>query len=411
MNFQEICPQTPHCRICSGVLDSVLDLGSQPLANALLESQVQMEETYPLHILRCRECGTVQLSHTVSKERLFQHYVWVTGTSPQTRNYAQQFQSNVTRYAALLTGSFVLEIASNDGTFLRPFLEAGHRVLGVDPAANIADEARHSGIPTKTAFWNESVAEEVLREHGSASFVFARNVLPHVSELPSVIAGLAAATDKNGTCAVEFHYAGDILSELHYDSIYHEHLYYFSLAPIVMLFARHGLCPFHIEKSPISGGSRVLFLSREQREPSAALAQALSDEEGSQINTLAAWQEFARQTVSHRTATREIINTLGGQKVIGFGASARSATYLNYCGMNSCHLAAVIDNNPLKQGKFAPGSRLPIVSQSVGLDLSPDVIFVLAWNFGAELMEVCRSARFKGSFIVPFPHKPHFIHA
>jgi len=225
------------------------------------------------------------------------------------------------------------------------------------------------------------------------------------------MAGIELILRKDGVGVIEFHDAGKIQTELHYDSIYHEHLCYFSIQSMTYLLNQFVLNPFHIEKSPISGGSWVIYFSKNKRKQSAKLEQAIIEENENKINHLSCWQGFARKVEAHRKETLEIINSLNGKKLVGFGSSARSQTYLNFCGIDNKQIDAIIDNNSLKQGFFAPGSSIPIVNFEQGMGMNPDLIFILAWNFRNEIAKECRSYGYQGEFFVPFPQEPYFFNA
>lgn len=398
------------CRCCqSKRLIPFFDLGEQPLANALLERQDSPEKAYSLALAYCADCGLVQLDYTVDPQELFTHYVWVTSTSGTARCYARQFRD---RALARLEGEpvrYVLEAASNDGTFLKPFQEKGMRVLGVDPAENIAEMANRDGIPTRAEFFSEEVADAVIAELGKPSIVFARNVLPHVSSPHGFLNGLAKCCAEDTLCVLETHYSGSILDELHYDSIYHEHLCYFTLRTLSGLLERHGLFAFDLEWSPISGGSTVLYLKNHPTGKSARLLEMETSEREKGYNTLECWQGFARDSREHSVRLRELVEgrVAGRKKILGYGASARSSTLLNACGINAGHLAAVADQNPLKQGMFTPGSRIPILSPDKALAGDPDSILLLAWNFREEIMAILRDTYgYRGEVIVPLPNCP-----
>lgn len=398
------------CRVCGGRdLVEVLDLGSQPLANSLKDSADAPEARYPLRIGHCASCSLIQLLETVRKEILFETYVWVTGTASGTREYAEEFCRRARARSRVTEEDLVLEVASNDGTFLKPFKLAGHPVLGVDPAANISEMARSNGVETVTAFFDRDIAARVLREHGPARLAIARNVIPHVSELHDVVAGIADVLAEDGTGIIEFHDAGKILSDLHYDSIYHEHLCYFSLGSMSHLLGMHGLAPFDLDRSPISGGSYVLYFSKDVRPASPALEDARAQEVARGVAGRQAWVGFAERTRQHRSDSLACIALHAGDTVVGFGASARSSTYLNYCGITSEDVAAVIDNNRLKQGRFTAGSSIPIVSFEEGVALNPAVMFVLGWNFLGEIRAQCAAAGYSGTYLVPFPGSPRFL--
>mgnify|MGYP001420068993 CR=1 FL=1 len=399
------------CRISgSQSLEKILDLGNQPLANSLKKDAQNGETLFPLSISYCPDSSLLQLNETVNKEVIFDHYVWVTGTSAIARSYADIFANRVIEITDLDKEDFVVEIASNDGTFLKPFINRGYfKVLGVDPARNVAETANQHGIKTLSDFWSSALAEEIISDYDHAKIVIARNVMPHVSELLDVMAGIELILRKDGVGVIEFHDAGKIQTELHYDSIYHEHLCYFSIQSITYLINQFELHPFHIEKSPISGGSWVIYLSKNKRKQSAELEEAVIKENENRVNHLSSWQDFAQRAKAHRKETLEIINSLNGKKVVGFGSSARSQTYLNYCGINNKQIDAIIDNNSLKQGLFAPGPSIPIVTFERGMEMNPDLIFILAWNFRDEIAKECRSYGYRGEFFVPFPKNPYFF--
>ncbi len=397
------------CRISDSTkLINILNLGNHPLANSLKSSEKNSEEIYPLSISFCEESSLLQLNETVDKGKLFNHYVWVTGTSQTTRNYANIFSEKLIFDALPDQDDLIIEIASNDGTFLKPFLSKGFKnVLGIDPAKNITDVANQNGINTLPEFWSSSLANHIVADKGLAKIVFARNVIPHVRDLLDVINGLKIILNENGVGIIEFHDAGGIITELQYDSIYHEHLCYFSIKSMTYLLNLFKLKPFHIEKSPISGGSWVIYFSKNRREQSTQLEEAIIEENENMINHISSWRDFAQSVKAHRKETLDMFESLNGKIVVGFGSSARSQTFLNFCGINKDQIVAIIDNNPLKQGLFAPGSSIPIVDCELGMTMNPDLIFVLAWNFKDEIVKQCRSCGYKGEFLVPFPKKPY----
>ena len=399
------------CRISNSYnLMPILDLGIQPLANSLKKYGDDSEEKFPLSVSFCPDSSLLQLNETINKETLFDHYVWVTGTSIATQKYANEFHSWLVKAANPDKKDLIIEIASNDGTFLRPLVENGYsNVLGIDPAKNIAQQANQQGIPTLPEFWDSSIAEKLLTNRGPAKVIFARNVLPHVSELLDIVQGIRNLLYKDGVGIIEFHDAGKIQAELHYDSIYHEHLCYFSIASITCLLSQFDLIPFHIEQSPISGGSWVIFFNKKKQGPSLELERAIASEEKNRVNQLSTWQSFANSSIKHKQDTLEILDSINGKVVVGFGSSARSQTYLNYCEINNSQITAIVDNNPLKQGLFTPGSSIPIVDIESGLGLDPDVIFILAWNFREEIVASCLAAGYKGQFMLPFPNKLHYF--
>jgi hypothetical protein len=407
MKYKEI----KECRI-SGSKDlcHIINLGNQPLANSLKKNPDDDELKVPLSISFCPESSLVQLNETVDKNILFDHYVWVTGTSKGANEYSEIFFNRVKNKTHITKEDFIIEIASNDGIFLRPFVNRGYKnILGVDPASNIVEMANKDGLPTLNDYWSIDIAKKLVHERGNAKVVFARNVIPHVEELLKVIEGIEYVLDTNGTGIIEFHHVGGIAKDVQYDSIYHEHLCFFSLKSMTYLLNRFNLFPFDVDHSPISGGSYVIYFSKKRKEKSVELLSQENYELENRVNELSKWQEFAENTKKHKDATIDILQRLKGNKIIGFGSSARSQTYLNYCGISNKDITAIIDNNPLKQELFAPGSNIPILSFSKGMAINPDVIFILAWNFRDEIIEECRNEGFKGKFLVPFPETPYFI--
>jgi SAM-dependent methyltransferase len=399
------------CRLCnSSDLDIILDLGAQPPANSLRVDVIEQLEKVPLIICRCRQCTTVQLTETVSPEHLFRDYVWVTGTSQTAREYSYRFYDSI-ELRCEKRPLFVIEVASNDGTFLQRFREKGHRVLGVDPAQNLARAAEEAGINTLDEFFSLEIAKQVVQKHGQADAVMARNVLPHVPDPNDVVAGIVHCLKVDGVGAIEFHWIEKILSELHYDSLYHEHFFYHSLHSINELLKRHQLFLFDVTESPISGGSLVAYFSRTPRHSSPALMEkmALEDERG--LAKLVTWQEFARRSIEHSLQLKEMVeDELGaGRKVIGYGASARSSTLLNFSGLDSQHLSYIADQSPLKHGRYTPGTNVLVVSPERALAEYPDTILLLAWNFRDEILKELTKAGFHGNIIVPLPNSPQLL--
>lgn len=401
------------CRVCDDqAIQSILDLGPQPLANSLRRSCVDELPVFPLEICRCEVCGTVQLTETVAPEILFKHYVWITGTSDGARHYSHLFCERIIERANRPDPLFVIEVASNDGTFLRRFVDRGDRVIGVDPAENVAAEACKAGVPTIADFFGLKVAKKIVKDNGQADIVFARNVLPHVVNAKDVIAGMAHCLNPSGIGAIEFHRADVILEELHYDSIYHEHLYFYSLHSMSKLLALYGLIPFDVTTSPISGGSFVVYFSKSARTPTAALNAVLEDEIKIGVGRQEPWQAFAERCKRHRTLLQRLVEKkkAEGKRIIGYGASARSSTMLNFCGIDHQFLEAIADRAPLKHDTFTPGTNIPILSPEQAFALKPDVVLLLAWNFRDEILEQIRKDHvWSGEVIIPLPGDPELI--
>ena len=397
------------CRICdSTAIERILDLGAQPPANGLRRDRAASLPAIPLVLCRCTACGTVQLTETVSPEYLFRNYVWVTGTSQAARDYSAVFYERLA--ARCRPGRrFVLEVASNDGTFLQRFREGGDSVLGVDPAENIAAIARQQGIPTLTEFFGLTVARDIVAERGPADAVYARNVISHVANAKDVVAGMAHCLSDSGTGAIEFHCADAILDGLHYDSIYHEHLFYHSLHSVGRLIGQFGLMPFDVTESPISGGSLVVYFSKDERVPTSAYSRTLARERALGIGEDGPWREFARRCHAHRAALLALVEArkLAGKRIIGYGASARSSTLLNFCGIDHRHLDLIVDRSRLKHELYTPGTDIRITDAAEGFIRHPDIVLLLAWNFRDEIVaQIQADQGWHGEVIVPLPGDP-----
>jgi hypothetical protein len=395
------------CRLCAAQdLTEVLNLGNHPPANALVLVGDREPPLIPLRLMFCQACASIQLGESVDPHFLFSKYVWVTGTSRTAVEYSRRFVVEALKRCHQKT-PFVVEIASNDGTFLRRFQEGGSRVLGIDPAENLAEVAVACGLPTSVRFFTKEVAEDVLGTHGYADIVVARNVIPHVKEIHSVIHGIATLLEPTGTGIIEFHDTTLILNELQYDYIYHEHLFYYSLASIGKLLCQYGLAVYDVERSPISGGSWVIYFSKASREKTQALKDAELQELNSGVNSLEHWLGFGAKANDHRTRLTAIVRGSLGP-IVAYGASARSSTLVNYCGFGCQDISSIIDKNPLKQGLLAPGSKIPVISYVEGEKLldSQERILLLAWNFGEEVISDLKVSGYQGRFIIPFPGEP-----
>ena len=400
------------CRICGNdKLNSILDLGEQPPANSLRTDLNESLPHVPLSIIHCDDCKTVQLKETVKPEYLFSKYVWVTGTSSTAQAYSSFFCDEALMRLPKKK-LFVAEVASNDGTFLKRFKDKGHKVLGIDPAKNIAQIAIDNGIPTLLEFFNNTIAESIISQHGQADCIFARNVIPHVDNIHGVISGMAHCIKDDGIAIVEFHYGENIMSELQYDSIYHEHLFYFSFQSLRFLLEKHGLWAFDYNVSPINGGSIALYCSKNKRPITSKLKEKLEADENSGLGIKENWLKFAEKCFDHKDKLNNLVQMHSGKgvKMIGYGASARSSTLLNFCGIDHQHLICIADGNPIKQGKYTAGTDIPIVSPDAAFAKNPDIVLLLGWNFKDEILKTIRDKyQFQGKIIFPLPNDPQVI--
>lgn len=399
------------CRACGcNDLRRFLDFGQQPLANGFVDKQGEAVSTYPLSLSWCPHCTLVQLDHTINPRTLFSDYLWVTSTSSTARCHAKNLCKTIlSKIQGCENLSYVLEIGSNDGTFLRPFADYGCDVLGIDPADNVVRMAIAGGIRSKCRFFDTKTAEETISDHGFPGVVMARNVLPHVAKLHDVLNGIKTCLSKDSLLVAEVHYAKTILEELHYDSVYHEHLCYFTVKSLKHLFSMYGLKIWDIAPSPISGGSIVVFASPYERREEASVLEYEQSENRLGINEFYRWYGFSEKVLEHRRLLWNIFKAEqnDGRRVIGYGASARSSTMLNFCGVGSGQVRAIADRNAMKHGLLSPGANIPIGSPETVMAEDPDTVAILAWNFLEEIAkDLWHGFGFRERVIIPLPHPP-----
>jgi novobiocin biosynthesis protein NovU/D-mycarose 3-C-methyltransferase len=397
------------CRICdSAALDTFLDLGATPLANALVppEHAADVEARYPLAIARCRRCGLVQLTVVVDPAVMFGNYLYASSASAPLLSHFDQYAGEVAeRFAS--SGSFVAEIGSNDGVLLRPLARRGVRVLGIEPATNIAATANASGLRTWNDFFSADVARRARAELGAAKAVLANNVLAHIDDLSDVLAGLDALLDADGVFVAEVPYLRDLIEHVEYDTIYHEHLSYFSLSPLDRLFERIGMELFDVHHLPIHGGSVRIFAGRHGAHPKTAELGAMRDAESrAGLGEPATYRAFADRVVESRAALRELIRRerQAGRRIAGLGATAKGNTLLNYCALGPAEIAYIGDSTPIKQGLLTPGMHIPVVAEELLKSDRPDRILLLAWNYADAIVPRYRDyLETGGRFIHPIP--------
>jgi 2-polyprenyl-3-methyl-5-hydroxy-6-metoxy-1,4-benzoquinol methylase len=389
------------CRICSNKnLNSVIDLGKQPPANSL-QKKILKQTQIPLNVVRCSKCTTLQLNATVNPKYLFSKYLWVTGTSDGVKKYRDFFIKKIKSKHKI--GKSVLEVASNDGFFLKELKKNKYKVLGVDPAKNIARKANKNGIKTLPLFFNKINALKIKKNYFSPDIIICRNVIPHVENINSVIGGISTILNKNGKAYIEFHYAENLSKNLHYDYIYHEHIFYFTYFSIKKLLNKHKLYPIDYFNSPISGGSIVLEISRNKIKESKELKKLRKKEEDTKINTLSYWNNFSRKCLLHKKTLLKKINDNKIGNIAGYGASARSSTLLNFCKINNDYLKVIFDKNSLKHKLYTAGSNIQIMSPTKKMIKKFRCILILAWNFEKEIIRFIKKSGFKGKLIVVLP--------
>ncbi len=399
------------CRICgSRRLSRFLDLGVSPLANRFMRAdQLGDEEPkFPLDVFVCADCSLVQLLEIVDPEILFRDYVYVSGTSDTMRAHFTSFAQALTSRFAFQADDLLVEVAANDGTFLSNFAGRGLRLLGIEPATNIAELARRRGIESVTEFFSERVADQVRGTHGPAACVLATNVFAHLDDMNGFVRGLHRLLGPEGIFVFENSYVRDMLDELEFDSVYHEHLSYFSVAALSTLFVRHGMEIFDVEHQPVHGGSLRVFVKRQgaRHVVTDAPARFRDEERRAGLSDVATYQAFADRVYELRSSLLALLSRLRteGKRVVGYGSAAKGNTLLNFMGIGPELVSYLVDKNPLKQGMFSPGMHLPVLPVERLIADQPDYTLILAWNYTEEIVRQLHTyAGAGGRFIVPIP--------
>jgi hypothetical protein len=400
----------PQCLGCGAPLRrTFIDLGHMPLANSFVAPETAAPDpAYPLHARVCEQCFLVQVEPVVPPEAIFSDYAYFSSFSKSWLAHGRAYAAMAIQRFALTAASKVVEVASNDGYLLSNFIAAGIPCLGVEPAANVAACARAKGVPTETAFFGTATARRLLAAGHAADLMIANNVLAHVPDINDFVAGFAILLRKEGVLTAEFPHVLNLIRELQFDTIYHEHFTYLSLLAVERILERHGLRVFDVDEIATHGGSLRLYICRRESRwaASPAVSRLREKEQAARLDRPEGYADFAPRIERVR---RELVAFLDaaqaeGRKVAAYGAAAKGNTLLNYCGVGRERIAFVADRNPAKQGRLLPGSRIPVRPPEAIVAEKPDYVLILPWNLKDEVTEQNAAIRaWGGKFVTAIP--------
>ncbi|MBB6142860.1 2-polyprenyl-3-methyl-5-hydroxy-6-metoxy-1,4-benzoquinol methylase [Silvibacterium bohemicum] len=400
------------CRFCgANVQHTFVDLGMSPLCETYpSRTELNHGETYyPLHVYVCDTCFLVQLEEYERAENIFSDYAYFSSYSDSWLRHAKSYCENMRSRFGLGEDSFVVEVASNDGYLLQYFVQHNIPVLGIEPAANVAKVAVEKGVPTLVSFFGTRLAEELVREEQSADLVLGNNVLAQVPDLNDFVEGLKVLLKPEGVLTLEFPHLLKLIEKNEFDTIYHEHFSYFSMLTTVRIMEAHGLKVFDVEELPSHGGSLRVFACRagSNNHPTAPnVARVIEDEEKAGLDSVGGYERFAREVKDTKLALVDFLVKAAreGKSVAGYGAPGKSATLLHYCGIGRDLIEYTVDRSPYKQGRFLPGTHIPIHHPDRIRETKPEYVVILPWNLKDEIIKQLEFIReWGGSFVVPIP--------
>jgi SAM-dependent methyltransferase len=405
------------CRFCGNPLQTTfVDLGMSPPCQTHIEQQQlnHMERFYPLHAWVCQNCFLVQLEEYVAPADIFSEYAYFSSYADSWVEHARKYTELMRQRFGLSSNSLVMEIASNDGYLLQHFVAAGVPVLGIEPAANVAKVAQERGVRTEVCFHGRDNAGKIVAKYGNADLLLGNNVLAHVPNLNDFVAGMKRMLAPSGIITMEFPHLQRLMERNQFDTIYHEHFSYFSFYTVDKVFAAHGLTLFDVEELPTHGGSIRIYARHSEdatRPVSERATQLRARELALGFDRLQTYLNFGEQV---RSTKRKVLSLLielkdRGKSIVGYGAPGKGNTLLNYCGIRTDLLDYTVDRNPYKQGKYTPGTHIPILPPDRIRETRPDYVFILPWNLKDEICSQMSYVReWGGKFIVPIP-EPHIL--
>lgn len=404
--------ETQSCLFCGAPLrKTFVDLGMHPLCESYVSEEKlnRMEPFYPLHVYVCEKCFLVQLHEYVSPAEIFTEYAYFSSYADSWVQHAKRYTEMIIGRLGLTEKSFVVELASNDGYLLQHFVAEGIPVLGVEPAVNVAEAAREKNVPSLVKFFGLNTANEVVAERGKADLVLGNNVLAQVPDINDFVGGIKLLLASRGVVTIEFPHLMRLMHENQFDTIYHEHFFYFSLMSAERVFAAHGLALFDVEELPTHGGSLRIYgrHADDETQPVTERYWELMRREKEvgfdRVETYALFGEQVKET------KRKLLEFLieakrKGKTIAGYGAPGKGNTLLNYCGIRQDFIDFTVDRNTYKQGKYLPGTRIPIFAPEKIRETKPDYVLILPWNFKDEIMDQVSYIReWGGQFVVPIP--------
>lgn len=404
--------ETKSCLFCRAPLRrTFVDLGMHPLCESYVseDKMNQMEPFYPLHVYVCEQCFLVQLHEYVSPAEIFTEYAYFSSYADSWVQHAKRYTEMIVEQLTLTANSFVVELASNDGYLLQHFVAKGIPVLGIEPAANVAEAARKKNVPTLVKFFGRQTASELIAERGKADLVLGNNVLAQVPDINDFVAGIKVLLAPHGVVTIEFPHLMKLMEENQFDTIYHEHFFYFSLLSAERIFAAHGLTLFDVEELPTHGGSlRIYGHHAEDKTHSVTerYRELAKREKAAGIERLDTYATFAEKVKETKRKLLEFLIEAKrkGKTIVGYGAPGKGNTLLNYCGVRVDFIDYTVDRNTYKQGKFLPGTHIPIFPPEKIRETKPDYVLILPWNFKDEIMDQVGYIReWGGQFVVPIP--------
>ena len=381
------------CRVCGAPIGAFMSFGRMPIANGFLTAdEIANEYFFELAPAFCEQCGMFQIVEQPQPEKMFHgQYAFYSSTSRYMQAHFERFASSVIDDA--LNGRsdpFVVELGSNDGIMLRHFKNRGMRHLGVEPSVNVADVARKDGIRTVSAFFGRQLADDIVAEHGHADAILAANVMCHIPDLAGVAAGVSRLLKPDGVFIFEDPYLGDMIAKTSYDQIYDEHVFIFSATSVASTFAVHGLELVDVAPQITHGGSmRYMLAPAGSRAVSPRVGEQLAKEKTQGLDRAETYRQFRDNCERSRNRLMEELNTMrvAGKRVVGYGATSKSTTVINYCGITPDHIEFISDTTPIKQGKLSPGAHIPVRPYEEFVRKYPDCALLFAWNHGTEIRE------------------------